>query len=152
MFGKILSGLVMGLIAAVLGSVLLGLLVGGGPEGVTAGFWGMGLGFALVLTLAVTAKRAKRAWGRGFLVCALMSFALPLAGLVFSGIVGTKVIEQADPETGARAGAAIGAGLGGMMVTGTLAFMGFFAGLIFAILAFFLLRNDSTRRNENSAS
>ncbi len=140
-----------------------------------AGMWAMLAAFVVVLVLALTARTGKKAWGRGNLLCGLLSFAVPLAGLVFSGVVGGNIAELAtsiqayellqpigitpesvlvfaqaisEAETGAETagaeiGAAIGAGLGGMMVTGTLIFIGFFLGLIFIIIAFFLLRGGT---------
>ncbi len=137
-----------------------------------AGMWAMLAAFVVVLVLALTARTGKEAWGRGNLLCGLLSFAVPLAGLVFSGDVGGNIAELAtsiqayellqpigitpesvlvfaqaisDAETGVEtAGAEIGvAGLGGMMVIGTLIFIGLFLGLIFIIIAFFLLRGGT---------
>jgi hypothetical protein len=51
------------------------------------GLWEALGGFLITLGLAVTAERGRYAWGRGVLTCCLLSFALPLAGRLFAGIV-----------------------------------------------------------------
>lgn len=136
--GKIFAGLVMGIVAAVLVMYLFGLI--GGEEALG---WGMAIGFILVVILALTANGVGQAWGRGALVCGVTCFALPLAGVVFTSVIGAEVLDQAQPDAFSQAGTAIGVGIGGAMVTGILGFVGFFAGVIFIILAFFLLRRKS---------
>lgn len=140
MFGKIVAGLVMGLIAAFLGFIIFALMVGGGEEGAGTGLWGIYLGFAAALILAVTARTGKRAWGRGMVLNGLLCFTAPIAGFVFSVVTTTGAIGEASPGA-ETVGTVIGAGLAGGVVTGILGFLGFFAALIFLIPSYFLLRD-----------
>jgi hypothetical protein len=139
--GKAISGVGTGIVAAILAAFVVGMAIGGGAGGGKAGAWAMLIGFGTVLLSALMAQTGKRAWGRGSLICALLSFALPLSGFLLSRIVGAQAVGQAQTDA-EQVGAAIGAGLGGMFLTGTLAVVGFFLGLIFLVMAFFLLRGD----------
>jgi hypothetical protein len=70
----------------------------------------------------------------------LVSLGLPLAGIVFSALLGHHASQLAVSDA-AKTGAKIGAGLGGLIVSGMLGFVGFFLGAIFLVLAFAILRN-----------
>ena len=147
MINKILAGLAMGVVAALLSAMLVGLISGGGNGGADPATWSMAAGFVLVLILALTARSGKRAWGRGALVNGLLSFLLPLSGLIFSAVVGTKAISEAPLDAASQAGTAIGTGLGGILITGMLGVIGLFLGLFFVVLAFFLLRGSAEEFN-----
>jgi hypothetical protein len=71
-------------------------------------------------------------------VCALLaigSFLIPIATLVLSAYIGTKVASGGDTAT------TIGAGLGAFLLTGLSVITGFFFGIVFAFAAYLLLRN-----------
>jgi hypothetical protein len=139
MFGKILAGSLMGIIAAVLATTVFGLGSGGGESGGRTGLWAALVAFLVTLGLAMMAQRGRYAWGRGMLICGLLSFALPLAGLLFSGIIGGQSIASA--KSGAeQAGAAIGTVMAGGLLTFVSGVFGFFLGIIFMIGAYFSLR------------
>lgn len=74
-----------------------------------------------------------------------MCFALPLAGFIFTGQVSAQAISQAGADSASQTGAAIGAGLGGVMVTSVLGFFGFFAGIILLVIAYFSMRGGSRK-------
>jgi hypothetical protein len=140
MFGKILAGILMGIVAAVLATMVFGLGVGGGESGGRTGLWAALGGFLVTLGLAVTAERGRYAWGRGMLLCGLLCFALPLAGMLFSGIVGGKSI--AGAASGAeKAGATIGTVMAGGVITLVSGVFGFFMGVIFLVGSYFTLRS-----------
>lgn len=183
-FGKIAAGIVLGIIAVILSSFVFDLSVGGKMAGSQAGMWVMLATFVVVLGLALSAPTGKKAWGWGNILCGLLSFALPLVGLVFSGVVGGNIADLAtrdqayaslqqigitpesvlvfaneisEAETGAETagaaigaamGAAIGAELGGMMVIGTLILIGLLPGLIFIVMAGFLLRGGTIEQQQ----
>lgn len=139
MFGKLIAGVLMGIVAAVLATTVFGLGAGGGESGGRTGLWAALAAFVLVLVLAFTAQRGRYAWGRGMLLCGLLCFALPLAGLLFSGIVGGQSIATA--KSGAeQAGAALGTVMAGGLLTFVSGVFGFFLGIIFLIGAYFSLR------------
>jgi hypothetical protein len=140
--GKITAGVATGIIAAVLAAYVTVTGAGGGPEGGEAGAWAMLIGFAIVLTLALAAKTTKKAWGYGILICALLSFAIPLAGVLYGEIVGSRIL--AEDQT---LGAAIGVRLGKEYVAQTLAIFGFFLGLILLVIAILLLRGDGQAKD-----
>lgn len=139
MFGKIFAGIVMGLVVAILTYFVFGLGTGGGSGGAERGGWAALSGFIVTMILAVTATRGRFAWGRGLLISGLLCFAMPLAGLLLSGIIGAQSIAQQGTEAG-RAGAAIGATLAGGAITLISGVIGFFLGLIFLISSYFTLR------------
>lgn len=102
-----------------------------------------GLMLAVVLLSALAAvltSTIRRAFGFGFLWLGLASLALPLSTMVLAGRVGSQLIDQAD--AGSRSASLVGAGIGGMMLTGASAFIGFFLGAIFLVLALVLLLNS----------
>jgi hypothetical protein len=139
MFGKILAGVLMGIVAAVLATTVFGLGAGGGESGGKMGLWAALGGFLVTLGLAVTAERGRYAWGRGMLLNGLLCFAMPLAGLLFAGIVGGQSISTAT--SGAQqAGAAIGTVMAGGLITFVTGVFGFFLGVIFLIGSYFNLR------------
>ena len=143
MFSKIFAGFVMGIIVAILTTLIVGMGTGGGEGGGQRGLWGAMFGFIFMLVLALTAARGRYAWGRGLLLSGLLCFALPLAAIVFTGIIGATEVPKAGSEV-ARAGAAIGTALGGGFITIVSGLFGFFLGIIFLVCAFFTLRAPRT--------
>jgi hypothetical protein len=139
-FGKIVAGIVMGLIIWILASMVFGLAAGGGEGGGKFGLWAGLAAAVLTLILALTAARGRYAWGRGMLVAGLLCFAMPLAGILFTGIVGSSHMATAPSGSAQQAGAAIGVGLAGTAITIVSGVIGFFLGLIFLVSAYFLLR------------
>lgn len=139
MLGKIFAGVVMGIVAALLATTVFGLGAGGGESGGRMAMWAALGGFLLTLGLAITAERGRYAWGRGMLLCGLLCFAMPLAGILFSAIFGAQSIGAAG--TGAeKAGAAIGTAMAGGMLTFVSGIFGFFLGMIFLVGSYFSLR------------
>lgn len=139
MFGKLLAGILMGIVVAILSFLVFGLGTGAGEAGAGRGGWAALIGFGLMLVLALTASRGSYAWGRGFLLCGLLCFAMPLATLAFSGIIGAQQIGAAPTEAG-RAGAALGTAMAGGFMTIVTGVFGFFLGLMFLIGSYFSLR------------
>jgi hypothetical protein len=139
MFGKLIAGVVMGIVVAILSFLVFGLGTGAGEAGASRGGWAALIGFTVMLVLALTATRSSYAWGRGLLLCGLLCFAMPLATMVFSGIIGAQQIGAAPTEAG-RAGAALGTAMAGGFMTIVTGVFGFFLGLIFLIGSYFSLR------------
>lgn len=139
MFGKLFAGIVMGIVVAILCFLVFGIGSGAGEAGAGRGGWAALVGFAFMMTLALTAARSGYAWGRGLLLCGLLCFAMPLATMIFSGIIGAQQMGAAPTEAG-RAGAAIGTAMAGGFMTIVTGVFGFFLGLIFLIGSYFSLR------------
>jgi hypothetical protein len=139
MFGKIIAGILMGIVVAILASAIFGIGSGGGEGGGRIGLWAAGGGFLLMLVLALRAERTRYAWGRGLLLNGLLCFAMPIAAIVFTGIVGAGAMSNSVGDA-SRAGTAIGTAIGGGIVTFVSGVIGFFLGLIFLIGSYFTLR------------
>lgn len=99
--------------------------------------WALFAGWILVGYWAGTGK--KRAWGRVWLVLCIVSFALPIAALALGANATADAVNSSVTEA-EQAGAVIGGAIGTTIMTGVAGVIGFFLGLIFAILAYFGLR------------
>ncbi len=137
MFGKIVSGIIGGLILAISGAILVAFALPtvGSALGIAfPAFWIIGL------VLALTASRAAKAWGRIFVTLAILSFAMPLSSLVFTGSMVAEVATATEDEeyTGV---ATAGTALGGGLITAVSGFFGFFLGVIFLIIGLLIGRN-----------
>ena len=115
MMGKFLAGLLMGVFAALSSSTLLALSV----EWDTAAAATVAplIVLAVVLALGLTARRPAVAWGRGMLLCGLVSLAL-LARLITFAVAGILDLGQPGNEPFAAAdniGAAVLFGFGGLI-------------------------------------
>lgn len=139
MVGKILCGLLGGLLVAILGSFLATLITASNPE--AAGQLGAIAFFvfwAIALVLAVTASRAGKSWRRLLLTSSVLSFALPLSSFIFTGQQVTQAAEAGGDYAGA---AAAGAMIGGGLITAAAGFLGFFLGVIFLIIGLLVGRD-----------
>lgn len=132
MFGKIVSGIIGGLILAILGALVVTIALTSDPESVGqmgvitfVAFWLFGL------ILALTASRAGKAWRRIFVTSAILSFTIPLSSFIFTGSQVTEAASQGGEYAGAAAAGAI---LGGGFITAISGFLGFFLGVIFLVL------------------
>jgi hypothetical protein len=129
---KILAGLLGGLILGILGSLLISVTFAASSERSGAfgsvGFfacWGIGI------LIGLDAKSAVKAWRKLLIIAAVMSFLLPLSGLIYTGNFLAKHVDPTAQHAGAQtAGAVIGGGL----VSGCLGFVGFFLGIIFLVI------------------
>jgi hypothetical protein len=134
MFGKLTAILVMGVVVGVLAAFDLAFATSS-PHATVGGLVG---GFVLVAVLAFSASGGRGAWRRSCVLAGLLCLALPLATLVHSVVTTTQIVAQAGPRETDQTAAALGAGLGAMMATGTAAFVGFFGAAIFLVSALFL--------------
>ena len=132
MFGKIVSGVIGGLIMALLGTLVVTVALSSDPEsggqiGAVAFivFWIFGL------VLALSASRAGKAWRRILVTSAILSFAMPLSSFIFTGVQVTQAATQGGEYAGA---ATAGAALGGGLITAISGFLGFFIGIIFLVV------------------
>ncbi len=142
MIGKVIAAIIMGIMGGLIGMILAGMSVGGGETGGSIGIWAFLVGLVLMIALALTAKTARKAWGRTTLVSGLMGFLLPLSGLLFTTVVGTQAVQEASGDA-EQIGAAIGLAIGGGIVTGVLGVIGFFLGIFFVVASYFLLREKT---------
>ena len=136
---KLLAGLIGGLILAILGAMLVTITFAASPE--KSGVWGA-MGFfvfwILGFVIALMAKSAPKAWRRLLLTSAVLSFLLPLSGIIYTGSFMATVVDPGAKYAGAQA---TGAAIGGGLVSGILGFIGFFVGVVFLIIGLLVGRD-----------
>jgi len=133
---KILAGLLGGVILALVGGFLVTMSMAGDPEqaGQIGRMFGLGL-FVIAIAVALLAPTAGKAWRRIMVCSAVCAFALPLAGLLFSGTLINDVSTSTGPNSDAET---IGTAIGGGFVTLVLSVIGIFLGAIFLTIAAFV--------------
>ncbi len=124
---KFLAGVIGGLVLAILSMVLVSIgSAGSPPTGSTIGPTVFLLVWIASIVIALMAPRAAKAWRRLLLLSGIVSFLMPLAGVVFTG---SFLANQQTSSAAETAGAAVG----GTLVTGALGFVGFFLGVVFVL-------------------
>lgn len=124
-------GIIGGLLAAIMLTILLALAFNAPAWILLVGWVAFGYWFA---------RSGPMAWPRTWLVLAIESFALPLATFIMSGRITAETMATTTTEA-EQAGAALGSAVGTTFATGAAGFLGFFLGIIFALLAYFTHRN-----------
>ena len=139
MLGKIISGLVGGLIVAILGMVLVTMALASDPESSSqTGAMTFFVFWVIAFVLALTAQRTGKAWARLFIISGLLAFAMPISTFIFTG---AQVSDAAAQGGEYAAAAAAGAAVGGGLVTLFTGFLGFFLGVIFLVIGFLVGRD-----------
>ena len=136
---RILSGIVGGLIIAILGAVII--VIGGASKTGTSGSYGAIAFFVLWILgiiVAAMAPSVAKAWRRLLITAALLSFALPLSAMVFTGSHVAGTLEKGGEYAGA---AAAGAAIGGGLVSGFMGIVGFFLGAVFLVIGLLVGRD-----------
>jgi hypothetical protein len=126
---KLLAGIIGGLIIGVLGAIVIAL--GGATGSGKSGVYGAAAFFvlwAVGVVIALRSPSASKAWRRLLITAAVLSFLLPLSGIVFTGSHVATTYERGGQYSGA---AAAGAAIGGGLVSGFMGVVGFFLGAIF---------------------
>jgi hypothetical protein len=141
---RIVALVLMGAISIFTIATPFGMLAGGGKEALI----GTGLIVAFILTALIAfTGHLSSVWSRLCLVNGLAALALPLVAIAISAMMAPEVVKRASFSAGgthaADAGAQVGVALGGAMITGVAAFVGFTVGAIFLILAFFLRKRHA---------
>ena len=100
---------------------------------------------APVLWIGARAPTARIAWGRLTAIAAIGAFALPLEGFVGTALLGSNLVSNVTSPgvntAAAHAGMIAGVGLATVAISGVLAFLGFFLGVILTIAAYLTLHN-----------
>jgi hypothetical protein len=135
---KVVAGILGGLILAVLGAILLTITFAaskGSPWGAISFpiFWVIGI------VVAICAKTAAKAWRRLLLSSAVLSFMLPISGIIYTGSFMATYVNSSNAHAGAQA---TGAAIGGGLISGVMGFVGFFLGVIFLIIGLLVGRNE----------
>jgi len=138
MFGKIVAGLFGGLIVAIIGAMVVTVALASSPAASSVGAIAFFVFWALGIALAVTASRTGKAWRRVLISSGLLSFALPLSSIIFTGSVMTQAAGEGGEFSGA---AAAGAAIGGGMITIASGVLGFFLGVIFLVIGLLVGRD-----------
>lgn len=132
---RIIIGFIFGAASALALSPAFAAFGGTDPgAGIGVAYW---IFIVACMALAFFAPTIRRAFGRGFLVLGASTFALPISVLLLSGRVASDTMATAVTES-ERAGAALGAGIAGTVMTGAAGFVGFFLGAIFLIIGLVL--------------
>ena len=132
--GKVLTGVIAGLLPAILGMALVMHLSASPEVGGTGFFVFLGLAFLL----SIFSSRVAKAWRRIFLLSALIALAMPLSTVVYTGhAVNEQMKIGGDNAVFGAAGAVIGGGLL-TLITG---FLGFFLGAVFLIIGLLIGRD-----------
>ena len=140
MIGKIISGIIGGLLVAIIGAMVVGLASASAPDpdgqtGAVAFF----IFWAIAFVIALTAQRAGKAWRRLLITSGLLAFAIPISSVIFSSNQVANVATQGgEYSDAATAGALLGAG----MVTVTAGLLSFFIGSILLISGFLIGRDE----------
>ena len=136
---KIVAGIFGGLILAIIGAMLVTITFAASPE--KGGSWGA-MSFIVFwvvgIVIAVLSKSASKAWRRLLITSAVLSFLLPLSGVIYTGSFMAAHVDKADKYAGA---AAAGAAIGGSLVSGFLGFVGFFLGVVFLVIGLLVGRD-----------
>lgn len=135
---KVVAGIFGGLILSLLAmSVATIVFAAGAAEhrGTPPGIWVLLVTWVVAFIVALKATTAGKAWRRLMLSSAILSFLLPISGLVFTGAMMTTT---ALAGSGA---AAAGAALGGGLISGALGFIGFFLGIVFLVVGLLVGRD-----------
>jgi hypothetical protein len=136
---KALAGIIGGLILAVIGAILVTTTFAALPE--KGGSWGAISFFALWIVgivVAVRSTSASKAWRKLLITSAVLSFLLPLSGLIYTGSFMAKHVDSNAQYAGAQAA---GAAIGGGLISGLMGFVGFFLGVVFLVIGLLVGRD-----------
>jgi hypothetical protein len=132
--GKVFAAVFAGFMFALIGAfvVALGAKASGMAAIILVGLW------CVAFAIALTAPSGAKAWRRLLICCAIASFLLPLATVVFTGTHVADVTAAGGEHSGA---ATAGALIGGGLVTGFMGVLGFFLGAIFLVIGLLVGRD-----------
>ena len=133
---RIVIALVLSVPVAVLVSIDLGLLVGGGETGGTVSLWAFLVAWVALTIFAARHTESRRIVARTAIAYAVAAFALPVATLVFTFVVGASAVSD-SPSEAEQVGAIIGTGLAGTALAIIAAVFGFFTGIIAVVIGYF---------------
>ena len=136
---KVLAGIIGGLILAIIGAILVTVTFAASPE--KGGSWGAisFLAFWVVgIVVAIRSASAAKAWRKLLISSAVLSFLLPLSGLIYTGSFMTKHVDPNAQYAGAQAA---GAAIGGGLISGFMGFVGFFLGAVFLVIGLLVGRD-----------
>jgi len=90
------------------------------------------------IIVAVRSESAPKAWRKLLITSAVMSFLLPLSGLIYTGSSIAKHVDSSAQYAGAQAAGAL---IGGGLISGLMGFVGFFLGIIFLVIGLLVGRD-----------
>lgn len=131
---KVIAGFAGALILAMLGMLLIGIATASSSGKGSFGALAFLVFWIVSFVLALSASTAGKAWRRLLISSAVLSFLLPISGLIFTG---SHIAAQTDTSGAVTAGAAIG----GTLLSGALGFLGFFLGIVFLVVSLLVGRH-----------
>lgn len=88
--------------------------------------------------MALGAKTAAKAWRRLLLSFAVLSFLMPISGIIYTGSFMATQVDSTSEYAGAQAA---GAAIVGGLISGFMGFVGFFLGLVFLVIGLLVGRD-----------
>lgn len=135
---KVLAGIIGGLLLAILGAVLVTTTFSVSAKG---GSWGA-ISFAVLwilgIIVAVRAPSAAKAWRRLLIITSILASLLPISGLIYTG---SFMATHVDPNAEHAGAQAVGAAIGGGLISGILGFVGFLLGIVFLVIGLLVGRD-----------
>lgn len=135
---KVVAGLIGGLILAVLGALLVTVMFAASPGKSGGGVFGFFIFWMAGFVVALKAQSAPKAWRRLLLTSAIVSFLLPLSGIIYTGSFMATHVDTEAAHAGAQAA---GAAIGGGLISGALGFIGLFLGIVLLIIGLLIGRD-----------
>lgn len=136
---KVLAGIIGGLILAIIGAILVTVTFAASPE--KGGSWGA-ISFVVFwvvgIVIATRSASAPKAWRKLLISSSVLSFLLPLSGLIYTG---SFMANHVDPNAQYAGAQAAGAAIGGGLISGFMGFVGFFLGVVFLIIGLLVGRD-----------
>jgi hypothetical protein len=136
---KLLAGIIGGLFLALIGATLVAVSFGASPE--RGGSWGaisLLVFWVVGIVVAVRSASAPKAWRRLLICSAVLSFLLPLSGLIYTG---SFMATHVDPNAQYAGAQAAGAAIGGGLISGFMGFVGFFLGVVCLLIGLLVGRD-----------
>lgn len=144
---KAIAGLVGGLVVAILASILYATTLAAIEPNGKLGAFSFVVLWASGLYVAIKSSSTALAWRELLLTAAILSFLLPVSGMLYTGsFMATKLNLATDTYGAQTAGAMIGGGF----ITALLGFAGFFLGVALLVTGLLLSRNSKEVFSETS--
>jgi len=139
MFQKIIACIFGGLLLGVLG-IFLATAFAASNKGGAIGAISFLIFFGIAILISISSENGAKAWRRILITSSIISFLLPISAIIYSFSFMATKIDRSDEFAGAQA---VGAAIGGSLVTGLYSIFGFFLGVVFLIIGLLIGREKT---------